>query len=73
MNGAKKLFEPGKIGRLLVKNRIVMAPMGVFGLVEPDGRISQRGIDYYAERAKGEAGLIITGICSIIREWRRPR
>ena len=48
-----KLFEPGNIGRMPVKNRIVMAPMGIVGLRNPDGRLSQRGIDYYVSRAKG--------------------
>jgi 2-enoate reductase len=57
-----KLFEPGKIGKLEVKNRIVMAPMGIIGLVELDGRISQRGVDYYVARAKGGVGLITTGM-----------
>lgn len=58
-----KLFEPGKIGRLSVRNRIAMAPMGIIGLTESDGRISEQGIDYYAERAKGGVGLIISGVC----------
>ena len=56
-----KLFEPGKIGRLSIKNRIVMAAMAVGALAEPDGRLSQRGIDYYVARARGGVGLIITG------------
>ena len=57
-----KLFEPGKIGKLWLKNRIVMAAMNIAGggLLEPDGRLSQQGIDYYVTRAKGGAGLIIT-------------
>ncbi len=62
-----KLFEPGKIGKLSLKNRIVMAPMGIGGLVEPDGRLSQRGIDYYVTRAKGGVGLIITCVASVSR------
>jgi len=53
-----RLFQPGRIGRLETKNRIVMAPMGA-GFAEPDGRISQRQIDYYAARARGGVGLII--------------
>jgi len=57
-----KLFEPGRIGRLSIKNRIVMAAMGVGALAEPDGRLSQRGIDYYVARAKGGTGLIVTGV-----------
>jgi len=56
------LFKPGKIGNLRIKNRIVMAPMGSRGLVEPDGRLSQRLVDYFTERAAGGTGLIITGL-----------
>ncbi len=67
-----KLFEPGKIGRLSLKNRIVMAPMGIGGLVEPDGRLSQRGIDYYVARAKGGTGLIITSCAYVDREIEQP-
>jgi 2-enoate reductase len=63
-----KLFEPGKIGRLSIKNRIVMAPMGIGGLSEPDGRLSQRAIDYYVARAKGGTGLIITGLTRVSRQ-----
>jgi 2,4-dienoyl-CoA reductase-like NADH-dependent reductase (Old Yellow Enzyme family)/thioredoxin reductase len=54
----QKLFEPGKIGKLNVKNRIVMAPMHI-GLVSAMGEVTQRMIDYYVERAKGGVGMII--------------
>jgi len=56
-----RLFKPGKIGRLSLKNRIVMAPM-LTALAEPveEGRLSQRDIDFYAARAKGGTGLIVT-------------
>jgi 2-enoate reductase len=63
-----KLFEPGKIGKLSVKNRIIMAPMGIGALAEPDGRLSQRAIDYYVARAKGGVGLIITGVTCVDTE-----
>lgn len=56
----EKLFQPGAIGSLPIKNRIVMAPMGIIGLVELDGRFSERAIDFYVARAKGGAGLLIT-------------
>ncbi|MFC1982904.1 FAD-dependent oxidoreductase [Chloroflexota bacterium] len=56
------LFKPGKIGKLQIKNRIVMAPMGGGkDIIEPDGKLSQEGIDYYTARAKGGTGLIMTG------------
>ncbi|MFC1961670.1 FAD-dependent oxidoreductase [Chloroflexota bacterium] len=63
-----KLFEPGRIGNLRLKNRIVMAPMVITGLVELDGRISPRAIDYYVARAKGGAGLITTGVFYVDQE-----
>jgi len=53
------LFEPIIVGGVELKNRIVMAPMGS-GLCAADGSVSQRQIDYYVERAKGQVGLIIT-------------
>jgi len=54
-----KLFEPGKIGKLELKNRIVMSGMATQYL-EEDGSVSQGGIDYFAARAKGGVGFIIT-------------
>lgn len=59
-----KLFEPGRIGNLTIKNRIVMAPMFCMGMTSPSVQkgYSQRGVDYYAARAKGGTGLIITGV-----------
>jgi 2-enoate reductase len=59
------LFKPGRINQLDLKNRIVMAPMGARGLVEPDGRFARRAIDYYTARAKGGVGLIITGLMAV--------
>ena len=46
-----KLFEPVKIGKVEIKNRIAMAPMGVGGLMNPDGSPGPRALDYYCERA----------------------
>jgi NADH:flavin oxidoreductases, Old Yellow Enzyme family len=63
-----KLFEPIKIGKVEVKNRIAMAPMGAFGLISDDGSFNQRAIDYYVERAKGGTGLIITSITKVENE-----
>lgn len=54
-----KLFEPVQIGKMTVKNRIVMAPMGTQN--DGDGGYSTRTARYFEERAKGGTGLIITG------------
>ena len=53
------LFEPVRLGRLELKNRIAMPPMTM--CYAEDGRVSSRQIDYFVERAKGGAGLIIVG------------
>ncbi len=56
------LFEETSVGKMTMKNRFAMAPMGPLGLGDADGGFNQRGIDYYTERAKGGTGLIITGV-----------
>lgn len=60
----KTFFEPSAIGKMKLRNRIVMAPMRT-GFSEPDGRFSQRETDYYCERARGGVGLIITGAAKV--------
>ena len=60
-----KLFEPVNIGRIMLKNRIAMAPMGLIGLTDQEGNPTQRAIDYYIERARGGVGLIITGLFKV--------
>ena len=59
-----KLFEPGMIGGLEIRNRIVMPAMGC-SLAESSGEAGARMIKYYADRARGGAGLIITEITRI--------
>ena len=61
----KVLFEPIKIGKLEIKNRFVLAPMGPGGLCNPDGSFNERGEEFYVERAKGGTGLIMTGVTMV--------
>ena len=65
MSKLVKLFEPGTIGKMELKNRIVMAPMGTFSA--DNGHISQKAIDYYLARARGGVGLIISEFTAISR------
>lgn len=51
------LFTPLQIGTMEIPNRIVMLPMTT-GYCEADETVGDRLIDFYAERAKGGAGLI---------------
>jgi 2,4-dienoyl-CoA reductase-like NADH-dependent reductase (Old Yellow Enzyme family) len=53
------LFEPIQIGDVELKNRIVMAPMNM-GYTGPDGYPSEQTYAWYATRARGGFGLIIT-------------
>lgn len=52
-----KLFEPIRIGRTEIKNRLVMAPTGTN--FAGDGSVTRRAMSFYVERAKGGVGLII--------------
>ena len=64
------LFEKTKIGSMKLKNRIFMSPMGTTG--EADGAYCIDGINYFMERAKGGAGLIITG-ANVVSTKYEPR
>ena len=58
------LFQPGKIGRVHLRNRIVLPAMGT-GYAEANGDAGKKLISYYEARAKGGCGLIITEICRV--------
>ncbi|MFS0862603.1 FAD-dependent oxidoreductase [Fredinandcohnia sp. 179-A 10B2 NHS] len=68
--GYHYLFQRGKIGSLLLKNRIVMPAMGT-RLAGPNGEVNDHLIAYYEERAKGGTGLIITEYTCIDYEYGR--
>lgn len=53
------LFQPVRIGQMDIRNRFVMPPMGT-NLANHDGTAGDALIEYYARRAKGGFGLIIT-------------
>ena len=64
--GYEKLFTPFKIGKMEVKNRLVMSPMGTNSAFV-SGRKDEQEIDYFVERAKGGVGMIIMG-CQPLNE-----
>jgi len=55
-----KLFEPIQLGRMEVKNRVVMAPVAT-PFWSGDGTASERLRDFCKARADGGVGLIILG------------
>ncbi len=56
-----KLFEPGRIGPLGLKNRIVLSPLHSKNAEGYENRYSHWYTEYFRERAKGGVGLMITG------------
>ncbi len=58
-----KLFEPLKISNITLSNRIVMPAMHL-GLAN-DGFITKKLTNFYVERAKGGAGLLVVGGCYV--------
>lgn len=61
-----KLFEPGMIGKLRIKNRIILAPM-LLGYGQ-DYYITEEYTAFLKEVAKGGVGLIITGAARVFEE-----
>lgn len=51
-----KLFEPYKIGKMALKNRLVLAPMS--SNMTDNGFVTKEAINFYEARAKGGVGLI---------------
>ncbi|MBU1740871.1 MAG: NADH:flavin oxidoreductase, partial [Proteobacteria bacterium] len=58
MSVYQTLFSPFQLGRLELRNRIVMPPMGT-NLATRRGEVTDRMIDYYVDRAEGGPGLIV--------------
>lgn len=61
----KLLSSPLRIGRLTVKNRIVMPPMNT-NFSNENGAVTPQMTEYFARRAKGGAGLIVVEAASIV-------
>ena len=65
----ESLFTPWKIGKVEIKNRIVMCPMGgtsLFGWFELTGcHFDKEAAKLFLERAQNNVGLIIPGIAPL--------
>ncbi|MFM7274088.1 MAG: FAD-dependent oxidoreductase [Gammaproteobacteria bacterium] len=59
-----KLLSPGRIGGMTLRNRVIVAAMGVnFG--GDDGSSGDRVVAYHEEQARGGVGLVISGACGV--------
>lgn len=59
-------FQPMHIGKMLIKNRLIVPAMDS-GMANPNGSISEKTVGYYAARARGGFGMVITEIAAIER------
>jgi 2,4-dienoyl-CoA reductase (NADPH2) len=58
------VFAQGNIGPLALRNRLTMTAMGT-DLSEPGGVAGARLARYYAQRARGGVGLVMTGAAAV--------
>ena len=57
-------FKPIYIGKMHVKNRLVVPAMDS-AMCEEDGTIGEMACDYYGSRARGGFGIVITEIAAV--------
>src|SRR5512145_1074857 len=62
--GYAHLLSPGRIGRVELRNRILMTPMGT-NQEHGDGHLGEPILDYYEARARGGVGLVVAGVAAI--------
>jgi 2,4-dienoyl-CoA reductase (NADPH2) len=63
-NRFERLLEPGYIGRVRTRNRMIKTANGT-SFIEPTGYVGDRALAYYEAMAKGGVGLIITESCGV--------
>jgi len=60
----QKLLEPGQIGRVRTRNRMIKTANGT-SFIELTGYVGDRALAYYEAMAKGGVGLLITESCGV--------
>jgi 2,4-dienoyl-CoA reductase-like NADH-dependent reductase (Old Yellow Enzyme family)/thioredoxin reductase len=68
--GTEALFQPLRLGRLELRNRLIMAPMGT--CLDLGGHITDDTIAYYVRRAQGGVGTITVEGCLVSAETQGP-
>jgi 2,4-dienoyl-CoA reductase-like NADH-dependent reductase (Old Yellow Enzyme family)/thioredoxin reductase len=65
-----RLFSAGRVGPLALANRIVFAATSS-ELADKDGFVGDDAVEFYAERARGGAGLIVVEATYVEQEGKR--
>ena len=63
MNKYEHLFQPLKVGKTEIKNRIFMPPISTN--LADKGYVTEELIQHYGARAKGGVGLIVTEVVTV--------
>jgi len=61
-----ELYQPLGVGRMQVKNRLMMAGMSAGASVDETGAVTPEMIAYYVERARGEPGMMAIGASQVV-------
>jgi 2,4-dienoyl-CoA reductase-like NADH-dependent reductase (Old Yellow Enzyme family)/thioredoxin reductase len=70
MSGFPRLFSPARVGRLELPNRIVFAATSS-ELADGEGFVTEDMVEFYAERARGGAGLLVVEATYVAAEGKR--
>ena len=73
MTSLTHLFEPLTIGRMQVRNRIMMPGMSAGMMLDEHAEPTDQMIAYYVERAKALPGLMAIGASSVVPPKGRHR
>ena len=65
-------LSPLNIGKVQIRNRYALAPMGTGSMGGPKGEYTDNTIEYYLERARGGFGLIVMGSIIVDMEAQKP-
>ena len=59
------LFSPIKIGKVELRNRVILTAMGGTSFLGHDGKLNPAIRDYYMARVRGGVGLIVPGVTGV--------
>jgi 2,4-dienoyl-CoA reductase (NADPH2) len=62
----EKLFQPITINKTEIKNRIVYPSLALN--YSDDRKLNNRYMNFYREKAKGGAGIVTVGPCSLMTQ-----
>lgn len=65
MERLRRLFEPGRIGPVTTRNRVIKTANGTSYMESSDQTVGERMVAYYERLAKGGVGFIVVESCGV--------